>query len=145
LKVLKIGVELKKHSLQCVPCTLKDDDQAVRVEMTARMLSILEPLARYARSWVLTADDSWIYFSPDDEGKLVLARDHHMTKPKALINAPKVMTLVVWGVDWTALVKIISPDLRFSAKCMCKSALPHLEASARAHRPKQGFGDIIIH
>jgi hypothetical protein len=64
---------------------------------------------------------------------------------KVIDQRPKVMILVVWGVDGAALVEIIPPDMRCSAKYMCKSALSHLEVSVRAHRPKQGLKGITFH
>jgi hypothetical protein len=114
LQVLKTTLELKKYSLRWVPYTLNDHDKAVPLEKAARMLSILESLTAHARSRVLTADEPWFYFSYDHKCKWALARDHSMTKPKAFIKASKMMILVVWGVDVTALVKIIPPDLRSS-------------------------------
>jgi hypothetical protein len=80
------------------------------------MLSILEPLTAHPRSWVLTGDESWFYFSYDYEDKWTFARDLSMTKQKALINTSKIMVLVIWGVDEPALVEIVPQNLRVSAK-----------------------------
>jgi hypothetical protein len=66
-------------------------------------------------------------------------------KPKALINAPKIMVSVIWGVDGHALVKIVTPNLRVIAKCLCEFAIPHMEATVKVHRPKQRLKSIIFH
>jgi hypothetical protein len=68
---------------------LKDGQKDARVEMAASMLSILEPLTAQARSWALTEDQSWFYFSYDYERKWALARDPSTTKLNALINTQK--------------------------------------------------------
>jgi histone-lysine N-methyltransferase SETMAR len=67
-----------------------------------------------------------------------------MTKPKALINAPKIMVLVIWGVDWAAPVEIVPAYLRARAKYMCDSVLLHLEVSVRACRANQGLRVITL-
>jgi hypothetical protein len=96
--------------------TLNGDEKAARVEMAASMLSILEPLTAHACSWVLAGDESWLYFTYDYECKWDLARDLSMTKPKAFLNTPTIMGLVIWYVDGPVLVEIIPPNLRVSAK-----------------------------
>jgi hypothetical protein len=63
------ALKLKKHSLRLALHPLNDDQKAVRAEMTASMLSILEPLTAPARSWVLTGDESWFDFTYDYEYK----------------------------------------------------------------------------
>jgi hypothetical protein len=68
-EVLKKDLKLKKYSLRWVPHTLNHDQKAVKVEMAASMLSILEPWPVHAASWVWTGDQSWFYFSYDYEGK----------------------------------------------------------------------------
>jgi hypothetical protein len=117
-------LKLKKYSLRWVPHTLNDDKKAVRVEMAASMLSILEPLTAHVRSWVLAGDESWFYFSYDYEGKWALARDPSMTKPKALINTSKIMVLVIWGVGEAALVEIVLSNRCVSAKSYANLQFP---------------------
>jgi hypothetical protein len=112
--------------------------------MAASMLGILEPLTAQARSWVLTEDDSWFYFSYDYERKWTLARDSSMTKPKVLINIPKIMVFVIWGVDGPALVELVPSNLRISTKYLCEYAIPHMEANVKTYRPKQGFKNITF-
>jgi hypothetical protein len=68
-----------------------------------------------------------------------------MTKSKALINIPKLMVLVIWGVHGPALVEIVPPNLSVSAKCFCEFAIPHLEANLKKRRPKQGLKHITFH
>jgi histone-lysine N-methyltransferase SETMAR len=109
------------------------------------MLSILESLNAHARSWALTRDESWFYFSYDSESKWTLARDSSMTKPKALINAPKIMVLVIWGVDGLALIEIITQNLHPSAKYLCEFTILHMEANVKTHCPKQCLKDITFH
>jgi hypothetical protein len=53
------------EALRTVRKLLEGDEKVARVEMTASMLSILEPLAAHARSWVLPGNESWFYFSYD--------------------------------------------------------------------------------
>jgi hypothetical protein len=95
LEALKKVLKLNKYSLRSTPHTLNDDQKIVKAEMTASMLSILEPFTDHARSWVLTGDESWFYFPCDYEGKWALARDSSMTKPEALISIPKIVVLVI--------------------------------------------------
>jgi hypothetical protein len=68
-----------------------------------------------------------------------------MMKPKALINTPKIMILVIWDVDGPALVEIVPPNLCVSTKYLCEFAIPHMEANVKTHRPKQGLKDITFH
>jgi hypothetical protein len=68
-----------------------------------------------------------------------------MTKPKALINAPKIMVLIIWGADGLALAEIAPPNLRVSAKYLCEFAIPHLEARLKMRRPKPGLKCINFH
>jgi hypothetical protein len=63
LEVLKKVLKLRQHSLCWVSHSLNEDEKAARVEMAASILSILELLAAHARSWGLTGDESWFYFS----------------------------------------------------------------------------------
>jgi histone-lysine N-methyltransferase SETMAR len=67
-----------------------------------------------------------------------------MTKPKAVIDTPKIMIVVISGVDAPALVEIVPPTLRVSAKYFCESAIPHMEANVNTHRPKQGLKGITF-
>jgi hypothetical protein len=68
-----------------------------------------------------------------------------MTKPKALINTPKLMVLVIWGMDRPVLFEIEPSNLRVSAKRLYEFAIPHMEASVKMHRPKQGLKRITFH
>jgi hypothetical protein len=113
--------------------------------MAASMLSILEPLAAHARSWVLPGNESWFYFSYDYERKRAFGRDLSMMKPKAWINARKIIVLVISGVDGTALVELVPLNLRLSAKYVCEVAIRHLEVSMKAYSPKQGLKGITFH
>jgi hypothetical protein len=109
------------------------------------MLSILESLIAHARFWVLTMDESWFYFSHDSEGKWALARDSSMMKPRALINTPKLMVLVICGADGPALVEIVPPNLRVSAKYLCEFTIPYMETNVKTHRTKQCLKDAAFH
>jgi hypothetical protein len=68
-----------------------------------------------------------------------------MTKPNALINTPKIMVLVIWGVDGPALVEIVPSNIHVIAKYLCKLAILHMEATVKVHRPKQGLKSITFH
>jgi hypothetical protein len=68
-----------------------------------------------------------------------------MTRQKALIKISKIMVLVIWGVDGPALIEIVPPNLRVSAKYFCEFAIPHMEASMKTHGPKEGLKDITFH
>jgi hypothetical protein len=107
---------VEKYSLRWVPNTLNDDQKAVTFEIATSMLSILESLNTHARSLILTGDEPWLYSSYDRESKWTLARNSSMTKPKALINAPKIMVLVIWGTDGSVLLEIVPPNLCVNAK-----------------------------
>jgi hypothetical protein len=65
-----------------------------------------------------------------------------MTKPKARINLPKIMTLVTWGVVGHALVEILPRNPGVSAKYWCEFTIPHREANLKVHRPKHGLKRI---
>jgi hypothetical protein len=68
-----------------------------------------------------------------------------MTKPKALVNMPKIMALVIRGVDGTALVELVLLNLHLNTKYVCEVAIRHLEASMKAYSPKQGLKGITFH
>jgi hypothetical protein len=109
------------------------------------MLNILELLTVHARSWILTGNESWFYFSYAYEGKWVLARDSSMTKPNALINTRKIMVLVIWGIDGHTLGEIIPSNLLHSGNYSCEFAKLHMEANVKAHRPKQALKGMGFH
>jgi hypothetical protein len=52
---------------------------------------------------------------------------------------------VIWGGGGLGLVEIISPNPRVSVKYLCEFAIPHMEANAKTHRPKQGLKRIVFH
>jgi hypothetical protein len=68
-----------------------------------------------------------------------------MTKPKALINTPKIFVLLIWSGDGPALVEIIPPNPGVNAKYLCKFTILHMEANVKAYRPKQGLKGITFH
>jgi hypothetical protein len=109
------------------------------------MLSTLERSIAHARSWVLTGDESWVDFSYDYQGKGPFVRDLSMMKPKALINTPKIMVLIIWGAEGQALVEIFPLNLCVRTKYSCKFAIPYMEANVETHCPPQGLKGIIFH
>jgi hypothetical protein len=58
------------------------------------------------------------------------------------MNAPKFMILAIWDADGLALVEILPPNLRVSAKYLCEFAIPHLQASVKTHCPNQSLKGI---
>jgi histone-lysine N-methyltransferase SETMAR len=64
---------------------------------------------------------------------------------KGLKQHTKVIVLVIWGLDGPALVEIVPPNVRVSAKYLCEFAIPSIEANVKTHRPKQGLKRIIFH
>jgi hypothetical protein len=68
-----------------------------------------------------------------------------MRKPKPFINTPKIMVLVIWGVDGAVLVETVSQNPRVGAKYLCEFAILHLEASVKTHRINEGLKGITFH
>jgi hypothetical protein len=60
-------------------------------------------------------------------------------------QVPKIMVLVIWGVDGHALIEIVPPNLRINTKYLCEFAISHLEINMKMHRPKQGLKGITLH
>jgi transposase len=53
--------------------------------------------------------------------------------------------LVIWGVDGSALVEIIPPNLRVNAKYFCEFAISDMEANVKTDPRKQGLKYITFH
>jgi hypothetical protein len=124
LEAFKKVLKPKQYSFRWFPHTLRDDQKVATVAMAIPMLGFLDPSIAHALSWVLPWDEPRLDFSYEYEGKWALGPDPSKTKPKALLNAPRILVLVKWGVGRPALAEVIPPNIRVGTEFLCEFAIP---------------------
>ena len=132
---------LQKFVSHWVPHTLTEAQRQQRVELSRSLLMRLESSPT---SQVITADESWFYYSYNHEGQWALSKNEVAERPKRTIKSPKVMVMVMWGVRGSILVKCVPEGSKFNSTFVLE-LLEELSKVVLRFRPKLGLRNLILH
>lgn len=144
--LLKLHNELGlvKVNLRWIPHTLTEENKKQRVELSCKILDLLE---KGPSTWnsILTGDQTWIYWDNPQTSKWIEKGSERPTCPKLTISAQKTMITVFFGYRGIVLIKMLPKDKRFNSQYMVDDILPSLEEKVIRYRPKSGLKGIKLH
>jgi hypothetical protein len=111
--------------LRWVPHALSDAQKGKRVNLSRRLLRMLEVQCNQAWHYILTFDESWFHLSPDYE-LVWLPRDEKVPeRERHTIQSKKFMLTIVWNPHRFHLIKVLEKDRKFNAGyCIAKILEP---------------------
>ena len=115
-----------------------------RVNLSKRLLSILERESQNNYNFIITGDESWFYLSTDHTTQWVPAGEEPSTRERKMIGSKKFMITIFWNPSGFHLIKILPEDAKFNGKYFIDEILDPIYEITTPLREEFGR-NIILH
>jgi histone-lysine N-methyltransferase SETMAR len=131
--------------LRLVPHTLSVSQKATRVEMAIRLKNVIASAKHRGWRYFLTGDESWFYFSIDQENIWLPEGIPIPTRPKKTIASPKRMLTVFWSPLGFPVIQCLPKGFRFTGEYFCSNILREIQEKRPNDRAEDGRRKLVLH
>ena len=102
-----------KH-LKWIPHFLNPSQKVSRIELSKRLLQVLQEARETDYNFFITGDESWFYLSTDAETQWLLPEEKPSKRIKKTIDSEKYMLSIFWNPHSFFVVKVLPSDAKFN-------------------------------
>jgi histone-lysine N-methyltransferase SETMAR len=124
---------------------LSDAQKADRVELSQHMLEMMQGLGPKQQKYLITGDESWIYWDNQHRGMWARDRDELPPKMKRTISSKTTMVSAYFSPCGFVSVEFLPMRQKYNSPLFTETVLPSIEKKLAECRPKLGTAAAHLH
>ena len=132
-----------KH-LKWIPHLLNPSQKVSRIELSKRLLQVLQEAKETDYNFFVTGDESWFYLSTDETTQWLPPEEKPSKRVKKTIGSEKFMLSIFWNPHSFFIVKVLPSDATFNGDYFINEILDplHEMMASESEEPQR---KIIVH
>jgi histone-lysine N-methyltransferase SETMAR len=128
-----------------IPHRLSPSQKAQRVEMSRGMIELFESLGPEQRKYLITGDESWIYWDNAFRGMWAENADDVPRNVSHSISSKKTMVSVYFSRRGLVSIEFLLQGQKYNARYFTDTVLPSIERKLLIQRPRLGTRGALLH
>jgi histone-lysine N-methyltransferase SETMAR len=128
-----------------IPFRLSNDQKADRVRVSQEMIMLLEGLGPIERQYLITGDESWIYWDNGIRGMWAMDRDHVDPSVKHMISSRKTMVSVYFSRRGIVSLEFLPQGQTYNSQFFTDTVLASIDNKLAETRPKKRSKGAHLH
>jgi hypothetical protein len=127
---------LKFHQARWIPHGLSEQQKADRVALSQAMRQTMNDLEPKQHKYLITGDETWIFWDNNHCGMWVQDREDVPTNVKKMISSTETMVSAYFSLTGFVSIECLPQGQKYNSPFFTETILPSLVARLSVHHPK---------